>query len=57
MPGGASASQQRGGRPGSHGWDDAYAAAQLLGAMTREISVLEFDAGHRIARGTALTCS
>jgi hypothetical protein len=30
------------------GWDDAEAAAQLLGAMTREISVLEFDAGHRL---------
>ena len=30
------------------GWDDAQAAAQLLGAMTREISVLEFDAGHRL---------
>ncbi|HUN31962.1 MAG TPA: TetR/AcrR family transcriptional regulator [Trebonia sp.] len=28
------------------GWDDAEAAAQLLAAMTREISVLEFDAGH-----------
>jgi AcrR family transcriptional regulator len=27
------------------GWDDAAAAAQLLGAMTREISALEFDAG------------
>jgi AcrR family transcriptional regulator len=27
------------------GWDDAEAAAQLLAAMTREISVLEFDAG------------
>jgi TetR/AcrR family transcriptional repressor of nem operon len=27
------------------GWDDAVAAAQLLAAMTREISVLEFDAG------------
>src|SRR5271170_7313165 len=26
------------------GWDDAQAAALLLGAMTREISVLEFDA-------------
>ncbi|MFD1524392.1 TetR/AcrR family transcriptional regulator [Pseudonocardia yunnanensis] len=30
------------------GWDDAEEAAQLLGAMTREISVLEFDAGHRL---------
>lgn len=30
------------------GWEDARAAAQLLGAMTREISVLEFDAGHRL---------
>jgi AcrR family transcriptional regulator len=30
------------------GWDDAQAAAQLLGAMTREISALEFDAGHRL---------
>jgi TetR/AcrR family transcriptional repressor of nem operon len=30
------------------GWDDAQAAAQLLAAMTREISVLEFDAGHRL---------
>ena len=30
------------------GWDDTEAAAQLLGAMTREISVLEFDAGHRL---------
>jgi AcrR family transcriptional regulator len=29
-------------------WDDAEAAAQLLAAMTREISVLEFDAGHRL---------
>ena len=27
------------------GWHDAEAAAQLLAAMTREISVLEFDAG------------
>jgi AcrR family transcriptional regulator len=27
------------------GWDDAEAAAQLLAAVTREISVLEFDAG------------
>lgn len=27
------------------GWRDAGAAAQLLAAMTREISVLEFDAG------------
>jgi AcrR family transcriptional regulator len=27
------------------GWPDAEAAAQLLAAMTREISVLEFDAG------------
>jgi TetR/AcrR family transcriptional regulator, transcriptional repressor for nem operon len=27
------------------GWDDAEAAAQLLAAMTREISALEFDAG------------
>jgi TetR/AcrR family transcriptional regulator, transcriptional repressor for nem operon len=30
------------------GWDDAAAAAQLLAAMIREISVLEFDAGHPI---------
>ncbi len=30
------------------GWDDTEAAAQLLGAMTREISALEFDAGHRL---------
>jgi TetR/AcrR family transcriptional regulator, transcriptional repressor for nem operon len=30
------------------GWDDAEAAAQLLGAMTREISVLEFDARHQL---------
>src|ERR1700722_3911683 len=30
------------------GWDDAEAAAELVGAMTREISVLEFDAGHRL---------
>ncbi|HEY1818875.1 MAG TPA: helix-turn-helix domain-containing protein [Trebonia sp.] len=30
------------------GWDDAQAAAQLLGAMTREISALEFDAGRRL---------
>lgn len=30
------------------GWDDAEAAAQLLAAVTREISVLEFDAGHRL---------
>jgi AcrR family transcriptional regulator len=28
------------------GWDDTEAAAQLLAAMTREISALEFDAGH-----------
>jgi TetR/AcrR family transcriptional regulator, transcriptional repressor for nem operon len=28
------------------GWNDAEAAAQLLAAMTREISALEFDAGH-----------
>ena len=28
------------------GWDDPAAAAQLLAAMTREISPLEFDAGH-----------
>jgi TetR/AcrR family transcriptional repressor of nem operon len=28
------------------GWDDAAAAAQLLAAMIREISALEFDAGH-----------
>jgi len=27
------------------GWDDAEATAQLLAAMTREISALEFDAG------------
>jgi TetR/AcrR family transcriptional repressor of nem operon len=32
----------------SMGWDDAEAAAQLLAAMTREISVLEFDAGRRL---------
>jgi TetR/AcrR family transcriptional regulator, transcriptional repressor for nem operon len=30
------------------GWDDAEAAAQRLAAMTREISVLEFDAGRRL---------
>ena len=30
------------------GWDDAEAAAQLLAAMTREISVLEFDVGRRL---------
>jgi TetR/AcrR family transcriptional repressor of nem operon len=30
------------------GWADAEAAAQLLAAMTREISVLEFDAGRRL---------
>jgi TetR/AcrR family transcriptional regulator, transcriptional repressor for nem operon len=30
------------------GWDDVEAAAQLLAAMTREVSVLEFDAGHRL---------
>jgi TetR/AcrR family transcriptional regulator, transcriptional repressor for nem operon len=30
------------------GWDDAEAAAQLLAAMTREISVLELDAGRRL---------
>lgn len=30
------------------GWDDAEAAAQLLAAMVREISVLEFDAGRRL---------
>jgi TetR/AcrR family transcriptional regulator, transcriptional repressor for nem operon len=30
------------------GWDDAEATAQLLAAMTREISVLEFDAGRRL---------
>jgi TetR/AcrR family transcriptional repressor of nem operon len=30
------------------GWDDARAAAQLLAAMTREISALEFDAGHQL---------
>jgi TetR/AcrR family transcriptional regulator, transcriptional repressor for nem operon len=30
------------------GWDDAKAAAQLLAAMTREISALEFDAGRRL---------
>jgi TetR/AcrR family transcriptional regulator, transcriptional repressor for nem operon len=30
------------------GWDDAQEAARLLGAMTREISILEFDAGHRL---------
>ncbi len=28
------------------GWDDPEATAQLLAAMTREISALEFDAGH-----------
>jgi TetR/AcrR family transcriptional regulator, transcriptional repressor for nem operon len=28
------------------GWDDTEAAAQLLAAMVREISALEFDAGH-----------
>ena len=30
------------------GWRDATAAAQLIAAMTREISVLEFDAGKRL---------
>ena len=30
------------------GWRDAEAAAQLLGAMTREISALEFNAGNRL---------
>jgi hypothetical protein len=30
------------------GCDDAQAAAQLLAAVTREISALEFDAGHRL---------
>jgi TetR/AcrR family transcriptional regulator, transcriptional repressor for nem operon len=30
------------------GWSDPVAAAQLLAAMTREISVLEFDAGKRL---------
>jgi AcrR family transcriptional regulator len=30
------------------GWRDAAASAQLLAAMTREISVLEFDAGKRL---------
>lgn len=30
------------------GWEDAEAAAQLLAAMTREISALEFDAGRRL---------
>jgi TetR/AcrR family transcriptional repressor of nem operon len=30
------------------GWRDAASAAQLLAAMTREISVLEFDAGKRL---------
>jgi len=30
------------------GWDDAEAAAQLLAAMTREVSALEFDAGRRL---------
>ena len=30
------------------GWEEAEAAAQLLAAMTREISALEFDAGHRL---------
>jgi TetR/AcrR family transcriptional regulator, transcriptional repressor for nem operon len=38
------------------GWDDAEAAAQLLAAMTREISALEFDAGRRLpASRRALT--
>lgn len=32
------------------GWPDATAAAQLLAAMTQEISVREFDAGHRLAK-------
>jgi TetR/AcrR family transcriptional repressor of nem operon len=31
------------------GWDDARAGAQLLAAMTREISAQEFDVGHRLA--------
>jgi TetR/AcrR family transcriptional repressor of nem operon len=30
------------------GWADAEAAAQLLAAMTREISAAEFDAGHQL---------
>jgi TetR/AcrR family transcriptional regulator, transcriptional repressor for nem operon len=30
------------------GWSDAEAVAQLLAAVTREISVLEFDAGRRL---------
>jgi AcrR family transcriptional regulator len=30
------------------GWDDAESAAQLLAAMTKEISALEFDAGHQL---------
>jgi hypothetical protein len=30
------------------GWDDPEAAAQLQAAMTREISVLEFDAGRKL---------
>jgi len=30
------------------GWDDAEAATQLLAAMTREVSVLEFDVGHQL---------
>jgi TetR/AcrR family transcriptional regulator, transcriptional repressor for nem operon len=30
------------------GWDDAEAASQLVAAMIREISALEFDAGHRL---------
>jgi AcrR family transcriptional regulator len=28
------------------GWKDSESAAQLLAAMTREVSALEFDAGH-----------
>ena len=36
------------GRPGGHGLGRRQVAAQLLGAMTREISALEFDAGHRL---------
>jgi AcrR family transcriptional regulator len=30
------------------GWDDVQEAVQLLAAMTKEISVLEFDAGHQL---------
>ena len=37
------------------GWDDAEAAAQLLAAMTREVSALEFDAGRLNVSGACPT--